>query len=101
MFNPLLSLTEKSSTSQRELKILKRLRKHQMENEAYCLNDIFNVNFKTAQQYTNLTSKAKYKVLKNVFRNFCKGVRGSHFGSAALICPHCPGVWSVLGHCHR
>ncbi|KAH1007105.1 hypothetical protein HUJ04_004381 [Dendroctonus ponderosae] len=76
MFNPLLSLTEKSSTSEREMKILKRLRKHQMEKEAYCLNDIFNVNFKTAQQYTNLNNKAKYKILKNVFRNFCQGVFG-------------------------
>lgn len=43
-----------------------------MESQAYCFNYIFNVNFKTPQAYAEMDRKAKYKQLKNVFRNFCQ-----------------------------
>lgn len=60
--------------SQREAKILKRLKKTDLAQEAYCLNDIFNLNFKVPLDYENLDNKLKYRKLKKVFQQFCLNV---------------------------
>lgn len=71
----MLGLNERSSTSQREAKVLKRLKKTDLAQEAYCLNDIFNLNFKVPLDYENLNNKLKYRKLKKVFEQFCQNVR--------------------------
>ncbi|XP_076268027.1 adenylate cyclase type 10-like [Rhynchophorus ferrugineus] len=71
LFNSILGLTEKSSMSRREEKILKRLRKVDMTNQGFVLNDIFNINFKTPFDYASMDKKYKYKQLKKVFKGFC------------------------------
>ncbi|KAL1513756.1 hypothetical protein ABEB36_003124 [Hypothenemus hampei] len=74
LFNPLLGLEEQSTSSNRESKILRRLKKEGLESDAYHLNDIFDLNFKIPSTYNQLDSSEKYRHLKRIFRLFCTAV---------------------------
>ncbi|XP_050306071.1 adenylate cyclase type 10-like isoform X2 [Anthonomus grandis grandis] len=74
LFNPLLGLDEKSSTSERERKILRRLKKISAQSEAHFFNSIFDLNFKTPPGYANMDNVVKYRQLKSLFKTFCKVV---------------------------
>ncbi|XP_030764009.1 adenylate cyclase type 10-like isoform X2 [Sitophilus oryzae] len=71
IFNFVLGLTEKTSSTEKENKILRRLGKVNMQGNSYYLNNIFNVHFSEPLGFHFMDRKVKYKELKRIFKGFC------------------------------